>query len=62
MDGIKAAEVGVPKIEVSLKLAAETTLKASALYKNGKKTKALVFQAGLPLRRVSMPSEVPANY
>ena len=40
MEGIKSAPTGVPKIEVTIKLVNERTLHASALYRNGKRTKA----------------------
>jgi len=64
MEGIYPEKVGIPKVEVTLKLVNEKTLQASALYKQGKKTKALTFQAkkGPPLRTVAQASEVPKDF
>ena len=63
MEGIKPAVTGVPKVEVSLRLLNERTLQASALYKNGQKTKALTFQAktGPALRSVASVDDVPTD-
>jgi len=64
MTGIMPDKVGIPKVEVTLKLTNEKTLHAMALYKQGKKTKALTFQAknGPALRAVSQASDVPDGY
>ena len=55
--------VGVPKIEVSLKLINEKSLAASATYIQGNKKKALTFVSGgrgsKPLRAVTEVSDVP---
>lgn len=63
MEGIKSAPTGVPKIEVTIKLVNERTLHASALYRNGKRTKALTFQAAgkgvPPLRQVATADDIP---
>ena len=64
MEGIKPEKVGIPKVEVSLKLADEKTLHAAALYKNGNKSKTLTFRAAKPdpaLRQVTQQSEVPED-
>ena len=62
MEGIKAAPTGVPKVEVTLKLANEKTLHASAHYRNGKKVKALTWKAnprGPSLRAVATAADIP---
>ena len=54
MAGIKEAPVGVPKVEVTLKLFDEKTLHATAFYRNGDKKRQLTFQvraAGTRQRR-----------
>ena len=63
LDGIKPESIGVPKIEVTLKLANEKTLHVAALYKNGKKTKQLTFasKGGPPIRTVAQASEAPQD-
>ena len=58
------APTGIPKVEVSLKLSNEKTLQAVAVYKQGNKTRQLVFQAaknGPPLRAVTQLSEAPED-
>jgi len=64
MDGIRSAPTGVPKIEVTLKLLNEKTLHASALYRNGKRTKALTFRAAKQapnLRAVATADDIPED-
>jgi hypothetical protein len=55
---------GVPKMEVTLKLADERTLHASAVYKQGGKAKALTFRAraGPKLRKVTQVDDVPDDF
>ena len=70
LEGLKKAEAGIPKIEVTLKLKTEKTLEASATYMQGGKKKALTFSSAatgdaassLPLRAVTGPDRVPAGY
>ena len=65
MDGITPGKTGGPKVEVSLKLADEKTLHASAVYKQGNKQKTLTFQAAKRqpgLRAVTNSDEVPEEY
>ena len=64
MQGIEKAATGVPKIEVTLKLADEKTLQASAWYKNGNRRKALTFRAarGPNLRTVATVDDVPDDF
>jgi len=63
MNGIKPDKVGVPKVEVTLKLTNEKTLLAQALYKQGNKMKVLTFQSNKkPLRSVAQASDVPEDY
>ena len=64
MDGIRSAPTCVPKIEVTLKLLNEKTLHASALYRNGKRTKALTFRAAKQapnLRAVATADDIPED-
>jgi len=64
MAGIKAAPTGIPKVDVTLKLADEKTLHASAVYRQGNKAKTLTFAAkkGPPLRTVAQLSDVPRAF
>jgi len=57
--GLKKSPVGIPKIEVSLKLLSEKKLQASATYIQGNVTKALTFVAGRSLRSITEKSDIP---
>eukprot|EP00325_Prymnesiales_sp_UTEX-LB-985_P026789 CAMPEP_0174719632 /NCGR_PEP_ID=MMETSP1094-20130205/31568_1 /TAXON_ID=156173 /ORGANISM="Chrysochromulina brevifilum, Strain UTEX LB 985" /LENGTH=350 /DNA_ID=CAMNT_0015919963 /DNA_START=30 /DNA_END=1082 /DNA_ORIENTATION=+ len=62
LEGLIKAPVGVPKVEVMLKLTNEKTLNASATYIQGQKKKALTFTSakrGPALRSVTNTDEVP---
>ena len=60
---VPQAVAGIPKIEVTLKLVNERTLRASATYLQGDKMKSLVFASvgagGKPLRAVADVTKVP---
>jgi len=65
LEGLIKAAVGIPKVDVTLKLTSEKSLHASATYIQGQKKKALTFTSakrGLPLRSVTSTQEIPKGY